>query len=92
MKIKDLLEREWKQDAPTFRTKQTDIDPVTGKISWDVDYTPLIGLDKALEEAYQEFKEALRKHPEDEKLDKLFSTFASFKKVFRTHLNRKYGK
>lgn len=92
MKIKDILEQEWRQDSPQFRTKQTDIDPVTGRISWEVDYTPLQGVDKALEEAYQEFKDAIKKHPNDEKLDKLFNTFASFKKVFRTHLNRKYAK
>jgi len=41
MKIKDILEQEWRQDNPQFKSKQTGIDPVTGQISWDIEYTPL---------------------------------------------------
>lgn len=92
MKIKDILEQEWRQDNPQFKSKQTGIDPVTGQISWDIEYTPLKGADEAIQEAYDELKKALRKHPDDQKLEQLFNVYASFKKAFRTHLNRKYGK
>lgn len=92
MKIKDLLEQDWKQDTPGFKSKQTDVDPETGSISWDIEYTPLTGVDKAVERAYQEYKDALQKHPEDQKLEKLFDVFAAWKREFRKHVSRKYGK
>lgn len=92
MKIKDILEQEWKQDNAQFKSKQTGIDPVTGQISWDIEYTPLKGADEAIQEAYDELKKALKKYPDDQKLEQLFNVYASFKKAFRTHLNRKYGK
>ena len=92
MKIKDILEQEWKQDSPEFRTKHTDTDPITGRISWDVDYTPLTGADRAIQKVYDELKEALRKYPDDQRLEQLFNVYASFKKAFRTHINRKYGR
>ena len=92
MKIKDILEQEWKQDNAQFKSKQTGIDPVTGQISWDIEYTPLKGADEAIQKAYDELKKALKKHPYDQKLEQLFNVYASFKKAFRTHLNRKYGK
>ena len=47
MKIKDILEQEWRQDTPSFKTKKTGVDPETGTISWDIEYTPLKGVDKA---------------------------------------------
>lgn len=90
MKIKDILEQEWRQDSPRFKTKQTGVDPVTGQVSWDIEYTPLKGADDAIQEAYDELKKALKKHPDDQKLEQLFNVYASFKKAFRTHLNRKY--
>ena len=92
MKIKDLLEQEWQQDSPSFKSKQTGVDPETGQISWDIEYTPLTGVDKAIDKAYEEYKDVLRKYPDDQKLEKLFEIFASFKKAFRTHVSRKYGR
>jgi len=92
MKLKDLLEQDWKQDNPDFKSKKTDIDPVTGKISWDIEYTPLKGVDDNFEEAYQDFKKIIRKYPNDDKLEKLFNIFASFKRQYRMHVTRKYGR
>ena len=92
MKIKNIIEQEWKQDSPEFQTKKTNSDPVTGQVSWDVEYTPLIGIDKSIESVYSEFKDALKKHPEDQKLEKLFDVFASWKREFRKHISRKYGR
>jgi len=92
MKIKDILEQEWKQDAPEFKTKETGVDPVTGQISWDVEYTPLIGVDRSIEKAYNQYKGVLKKYPDDQKLDKLFDIFAAFKREFRKHVTRKYGR
>jgi hypothetical protein len=93
MKIQDILrEEDWKQDDPDFKTKKTGVDPVTGTISWDIEYTPLKGVDDAIENAYQDYKKILKKYPHDQKLDQLFNVFSAFKKAYRTHVNRKYGK
>jgi hypothetical protein len=93
MKIQDILkEQDWKQDDPDFKSKKTGVDPVTGTISWDIEYTPLKGVDDAIEDAYQDYKAVLKKYPEDQKLEQLFNIFSSFKKAYRTHVNRKYGK
>lgn len=92
MKIKNILEQKWKQDSPEFQTKKTNIDPETGQVTWDVEYTPLINIDKSIEKIYEELKHALKKHPDDPKLEKLFDVFAAWKKQFRTHVNRKYGR
>lgn len=92
MKIKDILEQDWKQDSPEFKSRQTDIDPETGAVSWNIQYTPLVGVDKAIEKAHTEFKDALKKYPNDEKLDKLFEIFTSFKREYRKHVTRKYGR
>lgn len=93
MKIKDLLKEEsWNQDSPDFRSKQTGIDPETGAVSWDIQYTPLKGVDDAIEKAYTDYKTILKKYPEDQKLEQLFNVFSAFKKAYRTHVNRRYGK
>ena len=55
MKLRDIIkEEEWEQDSPSFKTKKTGVDPTTGQISWDVEYTPLKGVDDAIEKAYDE--------------------------------------
>lgn len=92
MKLTDILNEGWEQESPDFKTRRTGVDPETGQISWDVEYTPLKGVDDNFEEAYQDFKKILRKYPNDEKLEKLFNVFASFKRQFRTHVSRKYGR
>ena len=95
MKIKDILkeeEKDWKQDSPDFKTKQTGFNPDTGQYSWDVKYTPLISLAENIEEAYEDVKEVTRKYPQDEKLEQLFKVFSSFKRAYKMHINRKYAK
>jgi len=92
MKIKDIIEQEWKQDSPEFKSRQSGVDPETGSVSWDIEYTPLSGVDKSIDKAYNEYKDALRKHPDDAKLEKLFDVFAAFKREFRKHVTKKYGR
>lgn len=94
MKIRDILreQEDWKQDSPEFKTKQSGFNPETGQYTWDVEYTPLKGVDKAIEDAFQEYKDVLKKYPEDQKLEKLFDVFAAWKREFRKHVSRKYGK
>lgn len=92
MTLKEIYEQDWEQDTPGFKTKQTNIDPITGQITWDVEYTPLTDIDKSIEDVYSDFKEALRKHPEDQKLEQLFDSFAAWKREFRRHISRKYGR
>ncbi len=69
-----------------------DTDDDTGQMSWKVEYTPLSGVNKSIETAYQDFKKAIREFPEDSRLEELFEEFASFKRGYRTHFNRKYKK
>ena len=89
MKIKDIL----KEENPDFKTtKVSGPDPVTGQMTWDVEYTPLIGVDDNLEDAYQDFKKILRKYPTVERLQKLFNVFSQFKRQYRSHVTRRYGR
>ena len=89
MKIKDIL----KEENPDFTTKKVSgPHPVTGQMTWDVEYTPLKGVDDNLEDAYQDFKKILRKYPTDEKLEKLFQIFSQFKRQYRSHVTRRYGR
>jgi len=95
MKIKDILkeeEKDWEQDNPDFKTKQTAYNKETGQYTWEVKYTPMISLDSHIMDAAEDFKKVTRKFPQDEKLEKLFKVFTGFKKAFRTHMNRKYVK
>ena len=89
MKLVDIILEE---KPKGFTTKQTDYDAVTGQYSWDVDYTPLISIDKELESIYGDFKDAVKKYPTDQKLERLFNEFSSFKKQLRTHISLKYGR
>jgi len=90
MKIKDILKE---QENPDFKTKKVSgPDPVTGQMVWNVEYTPLKGVDDNLEDAYQDFKKILKKYPTDEKLEKLFQIFAQFKRQYRSHVTRRYGR
>jgi hypothetical protein len=89
MKIKDIL----KEENPDFTTKKVSgPDPVTGQMTWDVEYTPLIGVDDNLEDAYQDFKKILKKYPTDERLQKLFDVFSQFKRQYRAHVTRRYDR
>lgn len=75
-----------------FTTKQTGYDPETGQISWDVEYTPLIDLRNEVEDLFEAYKKTIQKYPDDEKLNKLFEVYSSFKRAFKTHVNRRYGR
>lgn len=75
-----------------FKTTQTDIDPETGAISWDVEYSTVDSIEKSLESVVDDLKRLVREHPEDEKLEKLQQVFLNFKKGFKTHITRKYGR
>jgi hypothetical protein len=88
MKIKDIL----KEDQEDFKFTKTGTDPETGQVSWDVEYTPMIRLRKEVEELYEAFKKTLGKYPDDQKLEKFFEVYSSFKRQFKTHVNRKYGR
>jgi hypothetical protein len=93
MKLADIIrEEEWDNSNPDFKTKHYDTDDETGQMSWKVEYTPLSGVNKSIETAYQDFKKAIREFPEDSRLEELFEEFASFKRGYRTHFNRKYKK
>ena len=81
-----------KEENTQFTTKQTSFDPETGQISWDVEYTPLVDLRNEVEELFEAYKKAILKYPDDEKLNKLFEVYSSFKRAFKTHVNRRYGK
>ncbi len=90
MKIRDILKEEENPDFKT--TKIGDPHPVTGQMTWDVEYTPLKGVDDNLEDAYQDFKKILKKYPTDERLQKLFDVFSQFKRQYRAHVTRRYGR
>lgn len=87
MKIKDII---FEEDALGFKTTQTAVDPETGQITWDVEYTPLVKIDTELGKLADELDSAVKKHPEDEKLQQYNELFKNFKKSFRTHITKHY--
>lgn len=89
MKLVDLI---YEEDALGFKTTKTNIDPETGQITWDVEYTPLVKIDGELEKLAIELDSAVRKHPKDEKLQQYNEFFKNFKKGFRSHVTRHYKK
>ena len=80
------------QEKSKFTTRQTDFNPETGQISWDVEYTPLVDLRNEVEELFEAYKKTIQKYPDDEKLNKLFDVYSSFKRAFKTHVNKRYGR
>lgn len=89
MKLKDII---FEEDALGFKTTQTAINPVTGQVTWDVEYTPLVNIDNKLEKLAIELDNAVKKHPKDEKLQQYNQFFKNFKKLFRTHVTKRYGR
>ena len=87
MKLVDII---YEDDALGFKTTQTGVDPETGQVTWDVEYTPLIKIDSDLEQLANELELAVEKHPEDEKLKQYNDILKNFKKSFRNHVTRKY--
>lgn len=89
MKLKDIL---FEEDALGFKTTKTNVDPETGQVTWDVEYTPLVRIDGELEKLATELDSATKKHPEDEKLQQYNELFKNFKKAFRSHVTKHYRK
>lgn len=90
MKIRDIiLEKGWEK---SFKTTKTGVDPETGGISWDVEYSPLFTLNKNLDEIAKDFKGLLFQNPNDDKLKEFYSNYINFKKQFRTYITRTYGR
>jgi len=88
MKIKDIL----KEETAESRLVNKRIDPDTGAISHDVRYNNIYYLRKEVEELNDAFKETIEDYPNDEQLYKLFTVYSKFKRAFKTHVNRKYGR
>ena len=88
MKIKDIL----KEETAEARLVNKRVDPETGAISHDVRYNNIYYLRKEVEELNDAFKETIEDYPNDEQLYKLFTVYSKFKRAFKTHVNRKYGR
>jgi hypothetical protein len=85
-----LLKILTEQSERGFDTEQSTTDPVTGAVTWNVVYTPLNALDKAMEKMYEYFGDTIKKYPNDTRLEQMFYDFANIKKNLRTHITRKY--
>ena len=88
MKIKDILKEE--PDGGRLINKR--VDPETGTVSHDVRYNNIYYLRKEVEELNDAFKDTIQDHPNDEQLYKLFTVYSKFKRAFKTHVNRQYGR
>lgn len=88
MKIKEII----KEEPDAFKLVDKEVDPETGAVSHRVVYAPIVDLRREVEELYDAFKRTLKQYPEDQKLEQFFDVYASFKRQFKTHVNRKYGK
>jgi hypothetical protein len=87
-----LLKILTEQSEKGFDTEQSSTDPVTGKVTWNVVYTPLRALDKAMQKMYEDFADTIREYPDDVRLEQMFYDFANIKKNLRTHITRRYKK
>jgi len=87
IKLLDILKEQEK-----FQTTKVDKDLETGTITWKVEYTPLLSLNRNLDKVYDDFQKAARKNPGDEKLQEYLEAFALLKKGLRFHVTRTYGK
>lgn len=90
MKITKVLLEDKDNKFDDFSLNKTGVDPVTGRISWDVEYTPIISLDNNLEELYEDFKDAVKKYPDDNKLKQMSDQFYNLKRNLRSHISKKY--
>lgn len=88
MKIKEII----KEEPDSFKLVDKQVDPETGAVSHKVVYSPIVDLRREVEELHDAFKRTLRQYPEDQKLEQFYDVYASFKRQFKTHVNRKYGK
>jgi hypothetical protein len=87
-----LLKILTEQSERSFDTEQSSTDPETGTVTWNVVYTPLISLDKAMQKMYEDFADTIKEYPDDIRLEQMFYDFANIKKNLRTHITRKYKK
>lgn len=88
MKLKDII----LDEAKGFTLTDREIDPETGAITHKVTYEPIVDLRREIEELNSAFKKTLQQYPEDQKLEQFYEVYASFKRKFKTHVNRKYGR
>ena len=88
MKLKDII----LDEAKGFTLTDKEIDPETGAITHKVTYEPIVDLRREVEELNSAFKKTLQQYPEDQKLEQFYEVYASFKRKFKTHVNRKYGR
>jgi hypothetical protein len=80
-------------DAKTtskFKSKITDIDPETGKISWDIEYLPDVG--KVFEDFLQLRKDfqKLNQNVKDEVISSIINNINKEFNRYRTHIRQKY--
>jgi len=87
MKITDLLE-----DNDAFSTKKTHVDPETGTVTWDVDYSTILDADKQIDKAVDALEHVARQRQDDPKLEKLVELARKLRKSYRMHTTRKYTK
>jgi len=80
------------QSERGFDTEQSSTDPETGAVTWNVVYTPLTSLDRAMQKMYEDFADTIKEYPDDIRLEQMFYDFANIKKNLRTHITRKYKK
>jgi hypothetical protein len=76
-----------------YTTKQTDVDPETGSVTWDVSYTPDFNLIyKAFRSLNKEFKKfsSYKKIAEDPNFKKISNAFTAVWNAFRTHVRKEY--
>jgi len=82
-----------KSNISGFKTTQTDVDPETGTISWDVTYKPNFGLIyKAFKDLNKEFKKFLefKETSSDIEFKKVYNGFNFVWNSFRTHVRKNY--
>jgi hypothetical protein len=89
MKLLKILAEQPKRG---FDTEQSSTNPETGAVTWNVVYTPIVSLDRAMQKMYDDFADTIKQYPNDAKLEQMFYDFASIKKNLRTHITRKYKK
>lgn len=82
-----------KPNTSGFKTTQTDIDPETGTVSWDVTYKPNFGLIyKSFRDLNKEFKKFLefKEMASDAEFKKVYNGFNYVWNAFRTHVRKSY--
>jgi hypothetical protein len=91
IKLKDIISENI-SSRKTFTTIQQEIDPETGKISWDVKYHHAKELEKGLINVQERMELLIRQNPKDLKLIELYDLYRKYKKSLNTHLNTQYPK